>query len=208
MREHPGAAAGVLTSRSSGRRRAVWPRTVYRVRVCATANRCAIVGPLRCNCPGAQPCPARVGGGRLACWLVLAPNRRRVAGFRHGRPGPQSSMPLSSWRSTHGPSSAEPPPLISAPSSCWTPSRWHCGCAAGRNTRPGQAWSTAATQDRSTPACRSPPLIRPESTPPSDRRGPSITPWLFRSSTSGCWCTRRSSPPRWRTWRLHDREER
>ena len=121
-----------------------------------TANRCAVAGPLRCN---AQAHDRGKSGEQPSDFSVSAPSRRQVAGFRYGRPGLQSSTPLSSWRSTRKRSSAEPPPLTSPLSWCWTPSRWRCGCAAGRNTRPGQAGSTAATQDRPTPSCRSPPPL-------------------------------------------------
>jgi len=64
----------------------------------ATANRCAIAGPLRCKRPGARPCQARVASSLLisACprpaaarWLVSgmgALARSRLRRFRHGDP--------------------------------------------------------------------------------------------------------------------------
>lgn len=77
----------VLTSQSSGRRRAVWPRTGCGMLAGATASCYAIVGPLRCNCLRRTTVP-RTSGLRPSELLARdftasAPNRRWVVGFRH-----------------------------------------------------------------------------------------------------------------------------
>ena len=68
-----------------------------------------------------------------------APNRRWVAGFTYVATWAGSSTSRSSSTSTHGPSWAGRPPPTSAPSWCWTHSRWRCGGAATTATRPGRA---------------------------------------------------------------------
>lgn len=109
-----GTRAGVLTSRCPRRRRAVWLRTVYKILGGATASRCAVVGTLRHNYPGARPCRARVGSGRLTCWLggftVAVPNRR-VAGSGMADLARCRLRRFRCGDLLAGSPSAEPPPL-------------------------------------------------------------------------------------------------